>query len=496
MLSLSFSIAASLSALATAPETSPRPLDRDVPQAVASHTSSGSQTAVTASEPNPYNIDIDLEHLPEPELEQLKKKQLSFVPGLRYWVRGFGRQVTSFDASAPAHQYGIIHQARLHARASYGPVSAFVQLQDARTWGFEQSTTSNDANTDLHQGYFDLAGATGKLSGSLRLGRQEIIIGSRRLFAERPWNPNGQSFDALRLRGSSTVVELDVFAAMLAPPRTIEAQVDGEDVSISTRGGYVGGAYLTIHAHPAIAIDAAMFWDYEGPTATDLNRDRRIISPGVRLHGQPVRGWNYELEGYYQAGAQFRLPHRAWALAALTSYEFDVDTRPTPYLGYTLASGQSCPPSEDGTCALGERSTEFFDFYRRRHGYQGIADLALMRNIGDLETGVGLKPHSKLGLNVDYHLFHLQQPDGRWWRVPDNLVGAGFDPQNQARLLGQEFDFRLLARPFDAEWQGRKLDLLKIEVGYALFLPLAAARTIAGGSDPRHFWYLWFTTEF
>lgn len=472
------------SLLATAPAEVPRPLAADAPQEVT--TPPGGPSEDPANTPQvPENIQPVPEAETEPPAASTTKP--TFVPGIRYWVRGFGRQVTSFDAADPQHQYGVVHQARLHARASYGPVSGFLQFQDSRTWGFEQSTTTNSANTDLHQGYVDIAGSKGSLSGSIRLGRQEIVIGSRHLFAERPWSPIGQAFNAVRLRGATKRVSLDVFTAILAPPKTLEAEVAGETLTLDTRGGYVGGGYLSVNAHPAAVVDAALFFDYEGPTADDINRDRRIVSPGLRLHGSPAPGLSYELEGYYQAGAQYRVPHRAWAVVGLLAYAFAAKTTPKLHTGYLLASGQSCTPAADGSCAIGSRSTEFFDFYRRRHGYQGMVDLALMRNIGDFEAGLELRPHKLITLNADYHLFHLQQPNGRWWRVPDNLVGSGFSSQNTARLLGQEFDFRFRAQPFKP---------FKIDVGYGLYLPLAAARAITGGSSPRHFWYLWFITEF
>ncbi|MGB1014800.1 MAG: hypothetical protein ACPG4T_11750, partial [Nannocystaceae bacterium] len=101
--------------------------------------------------------------------------------------------------------------------------------------------------------------------------------------------------------------------------------------------------------------------------------------------------------------------------------------------------------------------------------------------------GLGLAPHKVLKLNVDYHFFQLQQPQGRWWRVPDNLVAGGWSPNNQSRNLGHEFDFRFRAQPFKP---------LSVDVGYAIYLPLAAATTITGGSDPRHFWYMSVATKF
>ena len=413
---------------------------------------------------------------------------LWFHPGVGYWIIAQNVQGMTFGAAAIDTRTRVRQQIRANFDMGWGPLRTFMQVQDARAWGFEDSTVSNDANLDLHQGFVQARGenASGSLGGSVTLGRQEIWVGTRRLFAERPWNTNGQAFDALRLRGHAGKFRADMWAAMLAKPDSFSVD-DGVTVQqYQTRGGYVGMSVLGWDPLPAVSVEAMTAWIAEDKSEEDLRGQRRIASPGLRVFGTPIKGLHYDVEAYMQWGQQpaANRDHFAWAAAGTVSYTLDKAVKPRFLLGYTIASGEACT----GDPALGEPcnsdaegTRDFFDFYRRRHGYQGINDMALWRNIRDLEAGVQLQVERRVRLNLDYHFFQLQETTGRWWKLPDNLVGAGWDPTNDDHNLGHEVDLVVRYRP----WQP-----LELQGGYGLFVPVAAGTRIAGGDDPQHFLYV------
>lgn len=429
---------------------------------------------------------------PEPKLE--------LTPGLRYWVRGNATLNDNFDRQTARPITDIRQQARLHLTARYGPVQAFVQFQDARLWGFEGSPVTNDANTDLHQGYLQLRGEdeASELWGELRVGRQEIPFGSRRLIAERPWNLVGQSFDAVRARGHFRRWELDGWFALTRTPETFTAEtgaldMDGSPIErqYTTGASFIGGLQLTGAFAPGFNVTAQVLGERRQPQPTTPTETRDLVNGGLRILGEPIAGLHYDLELFVQGGEQRGHGHVAGAGLAMLDYTFErVKTTPTLHAGYVLSSGEPCQrqPGPGARCEPYGDSNEFWDFSARRHGYNGIADLALMRNMRNLELGGQLAPAKGLRFELTYHYFQLQDPEGAWWNTREQPVGAGWQPDNTQHGLGHELDFILAYQP----WK----DHFRIEPGYALFIPTAAGRRIGGGSDPRHFLYLLLLTQF
>ena len=415
-------------------------------------------------------------------------------PSVRYWLISQTRRNVTYGAQPEDGETKVRQQVRLGMRMGWGPLEVFGQVQDARDWGFEESTTSNDANVDLHQGYVRLNGASTKNSakGEILLGRQEIWVGTRRLFAERPWNTVSQSFDALRMRGSIGSFRADLWAAMLARPRTFTIDDGISERAYRTRGSYVGMGVVGWDIRPEVSVEARTAWIAEDRSEEDVNQRRVIASPGLRIFGDPFPGLRYDVEGYVQTGQAPTADRRhfAWAAAGTLSYQLDQTTQPRFTVGYTIASGASCEgdSSAGDTCDDSNSATsDFFDFYRRRHGYQGIADQILWRNMRDLEVGTRLQLERRVRLDVDYHFFQLQEATGRWWKVPENLVGAGWDASNRERTLGHEMDVVARYRPWAP---------LGLQLGYALFVPTKAGITIAGGSKPQHFAYFRLEASF
>ncbi len=435
----------------------------------------------------------------QPEQPEPPAHKLELTPGLRYWIRGNALVNGNFDRQTSQAYTDVRQQARLHMTARYGPLQVFLQFQDARLWGVETSTVSNEALTDLHQGYIQLRGEDEQsdIWGELRIGRQEIPFGSRRLIAERPWNLVGQSFDAVRVRGHMKRWELDGWFALTRRPQQFMVPTGAVDeagvpieVEYNSTTSFMGGLEITGAFMPGFNVTGQVLGERRQaqPETPGLTRD--LVTAGLRVLGRPVDGLFYELEMFYQGGAQLGRKHSAGAGAAVLDYTFKrVKTKPTLHAGYTISTGETCDNAPgEARCSSSGVSTEFFDFYARRHGYNGYADLALMRNMRNLEAGGWLEPAKGLRLETKYHFFQLQNPRGAWWSVPEQPVGAGWDSSNTERTLGHELDVVLTYLP----WK----DHIQIQPGYALFIPVAGGRRIGGGADPRHFMYLLLLTQF
>ncbi|HFE46718.1 MAG TPA: hypothetical protein ENJ18_14680 [Nannocystis exedens] len=403
------------------------------------------------------------------------------TPSAQYYLRSQGRYNVDQDPAPGDRQHNIYQRVRVGLLGAVGPVRAFIQVSDVREWGFETSTVSNQANIDLYQGYLEIQSSKGGKKGGLRVGRQMLQVGSSRLIGARIWNSVGQSFDALRAYGSLGRFSADLGLMMLSRPQVFTA---GEQ--IQTRGSYA--AYLQLRADlwPQLAIETLTIGLSERPTPSATTLERDIITSGLRLVGDPLRGVHYDIEAYGQFGQNLGLRHRAWALVSELAYTSESKLRPGGYLRYHYASGQGCTGTPDEGCGNGE-SHEFLRLFGLRHAFYGVMDRVALSNLRELELAATMQAHRTVNLSLSYHFFQLDKPTGIWRDGPGRAVGVGWDPTNKSRDLGQEIEFIANIRPFTAN--------VRIQPGYAVFLPLAGGRRLSGPAA-QHFVYLWLTAEF
>lgn len=444
---------------------------------------------VAAPEEPPVEEPPAEEPVAEPE-----KKLPTFTPGVHAFLRGEGRINPDFAADAGAeNQAAVLERVRLQLLANWGPVSGFVQFQDARSWGFEGSTVSNEANTDLHQGWMELGGKKNDLSGFIRLGRQQINIGNQRLIGALGWAATARSFDTIMLHGQAGRFKLDLFGAMLQMPGQVSAPDPMDpmapDLTANTAGNQLVGLVFGADIHDAIKAELVGLYERADARNGALGFERNIANTGLRLFGEPVKGLKYDAEGNVQFGNNQTRKHFAWAWAARVDYVYGKPkVKPGVHVGYAMASGEACTgdPSAGEACGNAQ-SREFFNFYPTNHMHYGFVDLLGWRNMRELEAGVMIAiPAVLKKLEVKYHFQQLNDPTGRWSNAGGASVGAGWDPTNTARTLGHQIDLYAVIKPWE---------VLFIQPGYGVFLPAGAGESL-GGTDPQHFLWLWMMVTF
>lgn len=409
----------------------------------------------------------------------------SFKAGAQAFLRGEVRKHPRLGVAPDPSIGQVLMRVRLQGLGTWGPVSVFAQMQDARVWGIEPSTTASIANTDLHQGYAQLGGTKGSASGYLRAGRQEINFGTQRMIGALGWMPNARSFDALRAHGEVGQVYADAVFAMLAPvgvATTPAADPADPPSSVRTLGSQLYGGLGGYKAHEAFNVEVLGLLLHEDPKDGALSHARRIHDLGPRIWGEPIRGLTYDVEAHGQFGRVNGRDHRAWAAAGNVVYMHKLPkVVPGATVGYAIASGEACTADPSTGACGGEKSSEFFNFYPTNHKFYGLADLAGWRNIRDFEAGLRLKVPQAGLLRVEYHNFQLQEAAGRWSNAGGANVGLGWDPTNTNRNLGHELDVMLVSKP----WKP-----VMIQPGYGVFLPRGAGERI-GGPQAQHYGYLW-----
>ncbi len=433
------------------------------------------------------------EHPEVEDLDRYDRRRLSFELGhehdpvtlelgASYWVRGQMRQQTGEP------DWAVPQRVRAQIGARYRIVSAFVQFQDVREWGSESSDRSTDPYTGLHQGYLELGESKGDKLFYTRIGRQEQVLGSLRLIGNAPWNPHMRSLDGVKLHGDWKGYGFDLFGAVVSFPQEVLVDAGPPEVVVETEGEYLLTAQAFARPMDAINVEAYGIVSTYEETTSAPNRNRVLVTPGLRVTGEPVKGLEYDVEGYGQFGEYDGAVHRAWGGAATATYHFDLDTwKPGIKASYAIASGEPCEAATtDESCGAGTH-TEFDGLYGARHRFLGIADLFAFSNVRALQVGTDTRVGKWLWIRSSYYLFQLHDADGRWVRTNDRPVGSGFLPGNDTHTVGHEVDLRLTFTPW---WP------LKIEPGYAIFIPTGAGDDIMGTSNPYHLAYLNLQAKF
>lgn len=358
-------------------------------------------------------------------------------------------------------------------------IRAVAVIQDSRMWGEEASTTSNEKNLDLHEGYVEVRdiGTTGL---GFQAGRMELAYGAERQVGPVGWSNVGRAFDGARLFFERPrLIQVDAFATIVKD----QGRTGGANTDFF--GLYARSDYFSF-----LDLEAYGFFLYNDlPSAVE-----KIGTIGARVVARPVEDLTIEGEAAVQFGrsrqaGQARLgtnDHLATAYFAQVLYQVPVPTSPTVGIFFYSASGDADPT--DG------RNVAYRVLFPTGHGMLGFMDL--FQWTGNLDAGptIRVTPFPDVSLRLDYHLFFLSSNGGV---LANTLGGTAAFPADQGRFLGQELDFV-------ARW--RALEPLTFEVGYSFFKPGQVTgravvarddgRTVALGNDLAHWFYFQGTLSF
>jgi hypothetical protein len=201
----------------------------------------------------------------------------------------------------------------------------------------------DEAPGDVHQTFLEIGPHVSREDGSsLRLGRQEVVLGSGRLFDNNE-GPNVKlSFDGVRWITQTPHLRWDVFALKPVDDNNTGFFEDHPNTQQTT-----WGSYLTVPApilsrgmadlyYMGLATKAA---SYNRGSATELRH-----TVGIRAFRPPAKGLDYNWEVNYQWGSFGRDSIVAWSLSTETGYTFDqVRFHPRPMLRADVYSGDGNP---------------------------------------------------------------------------------------------------------------------------------------------------------
>ena len=221
-----------------------------------------------------------------------------------------------------------------------GYVEFLSALENWRVGGPRQIV--DEDKLDVHQCFLDFDWGQNQPGQTVvRMGRQEMALGSGRLVALREGTNVPFSFDGVRAQVHRETLELDVFATK--PVQNRIGIFDDPPRAGSWFWGVYSSSAIHLNGHPS----------HFDPYYLGLARNPAVFNQGKARETRHTIGtriwnfegaWNYDAEGMFQFGSFGNGDIRAWRVASDTSYGF-ASVRWQPRLGFAadVASGDRDP---------------------------------------------------------------------------------------------------------------------------------------------------------
>jgi hypothetical protein len=198
---------------------------------------------------------------------------------------------------------------------------------------------------DFHQAFLEIGPRASRPHGiSLRVGRQEVVFGSGRLFDNNE-GPNVKlSFDGVRVIAEGAHVRLDLFAL-----KPVENNLGWFD-DLPNHAESVWGSYLTVPAPIVSRGQADLYYIGLDTKSVAYNRgtaDELRHTVGTRVFRPIGKGLDYNWEANYQWGSFGSDSIRAWSVSTETGFTLDrLRFHPRPLLRADVYSGDGNPANQ------------------------------------------------------------------------------------------------------------------------------------------------------
>jgi len=338
--------------------------------------------------------------------------ELEFDGQVRVRLEGFDRSFQNQPSEAHVFQ-----RTRLGVKAIVSEdTQAFVQIQDARIWGFETATLANSQNLDVHQAWGQWKKSWSAANLRIRGGRQELSYGNERILGAVGWSNIGRSFDAFHTRVEKGGWTGDVVLSRLRDESVNQVLMVNDDL------------YLTYHQYRFSELDMRL----EGYLLYRNDRfDKYETTPGVHFDGKTARlHWDAEVTG--MLGRRDFRDLQSYLASGQVHFMVLPEQKLSIGGGVDYLSGDDPNTAED----------EFFNvarIFHTGHKFYGFMDVApvIAGNAGLIDPYLVVKLGQKgrfSGL-VAGHFFMVDQ-SGQF------LVGTPAAPETSSNL-GTEVDAKL-----------------------------------------------------
>lgn len=364
-------------------------------------------------------------------------------------------------------------QTDIWLQAKFNKFRIATEFLDARTTGHDTGgnnavpypVNSSSADTlDVAQAYVSWADQNLLHSGlgtELRVGRQTMDLGSRRLVARPIFRNTVNNFTGIRTRLIDyDHWQLNTFVTMpvlrypnynsLTPNQNLQnhQQWDQED----THTWFSGGIFEASNVYKDINAEVYLYNLDEGDSARNPTRNRRYFTPGIRFYQKPAKGkFDFQAEGMGQFGTvkyaatstniNTTQNHEAWSTHLEAGYSFELPWNPRFFLEYDYATGSKNWKNNSASATDGRFDPLYgasdFDF-----GPTGIYGAFQRSNINSPGYKLNFSPRNDLELSIQQRLVWLASGTDCWG---GNTCTAATTPalaNGNGNFVGDQFAFR------------------------------------------------------
>lgn len=388
--------------------------------------------------------------------------RLQSALGLPDWFQLSGSFRTRFEsldgqfrtANADTNDQLLVFRTLLKAEASFEHWGLVTEFQDSRQekadTGSTLSTTSVNT-TEFLQAYLKLQLDDLLADGAnaeLRLGRQTMDAGSRRLVARNRFRNTLNAFDGVVGFWESPTgpaVQAFYLLPVVRRPSALNPLLDNDHLEDRS---YSDFQFWGVHSTWTDVLGGntgeLYFFGLNESDDGDLStRDRRLYTPGLRLYRKAVKGtWDFDVEWVGQFGEQRNSTNAAdtadsdhWAqFAHLESgWTQDLAWQPRVAVLFDYASGDEDP--NDGES---NRFDTLFGARRFDHGPTGIYGAFARTNIVSPGLSLKMKPSKTVQTQLVYRAYWLASDTDAWSTSGLRDVSGQTDP-----FVGQQIEGRL-----------------------------------------------------
>lgn len=351
-------------------------------------------------------------------------------------------------------------------------LNVFVQFQDSRNFGEEQSSLGYIKNLDLSQAYF-MINKPFDLPLRVQAGRFRLIYGSMRFLGANDWGLIGRHYDGARISAQLGKTKADIFGATVASlvKATPANPASYPFESLPDENHSLYGAYTSTPLSDKALLDVFAYYELNRKKGNGTDPNLDLLTAGFAYSNTFGKiGLNTEFA--YQLGKTSGTDVAAFLLSLTGSYK--VSEMASVNANFDWYSG-----TEPGASKLNTYFNSFANFHfmlGHMDYFTGIAGSTMNLGIKNINVSTNLKLNNS-GLNLYAALHHF---------MSDKSAASG------ENTFGQELDLNL------------SYPVVKgsvISLGASLFMPgdlmKSYYKTAQGPREDTSFWsYLMFVTNF
>lgn len=282
---------------------------------------------------------------------------------------------------------------------------------------------------------------------SIKLGKQVMNLGARRLIASTYFRGSDNAFAGVRADWrptNNTELNAIYFHPVRRLPNNRTSLLNNtretDDILENTR--FYGASLNTSGWAQDLHVEMTVLQLTEDDTPALATFDRDITTLGGRLWYQPKTSpLSVDLDAYYQWGNSSLtttggelLDHRAWQTHLDVSWRLNTVMSPQLSLLYDFASGDRNPNDKENNRFSTLYGVQPFDY-----GWTGIYGAFIRENIDTPGIRLRLKPHQRVNLEFTLRKMRLASARDRWRKAglsdPSGASGSNLGSQLNVKAV-------------------------------------------------------------